>query len=84
MVVLLLALGIGINVALFSILDPLFVRKLPVHNPEELVWIGSSGSHGQSYISDFSFFRGYQDNIQAFSDVFSFVLNLQKEKICLL
>jgi len=71
-IILLLSLGIGVNVALFSILDPLFVRKLPVNNPEELVWIGSKGSHGQIHVSDFSFFREYQDNTQMFTEVFSF------------
>ena len=35
--VLTVALGIGATTAIFSILDPLLLRKLPVRNPDELI-----------------------------------------------
>jgi putative ABC transport system permease protein len=39
--VLSLALGIGANTALFSILDSLVLRPLPVHDPSRLVLVGN-------------------------------------------
>jgi putative ABC transport system permease protein len=32
-----LALGIGANTAIFSLMDQLMLRKLPIQNPDQLV-----------------------------------------------
>jgi len=37
-----LSIGIGANTAVFSVIDPLFVKKLPLPRPEELVSLGAT------------------------------------------
>ena len=40
-----LALGIGANTAIFTLLDQMLLRKLPVKAPDELVMLYQEGSH---------------------------------------
>ena len=70
--VLTLALGIGANTAIFSILDPLLLRKLPVHDPDELVWVNSTGTLGPAELSMAGIFYAYRDKAQVFSSVLAF------------
>jgi predicted permease len=70
--VLTLALGIGANTAIFSILDPLLLRKLPVPNPDELVWVNSTGTLGPAEISEVGTFYAYRDKAPVFSSVLAF------------
>src|SRR5579863_163439 len=43
-----LALGIGANTAIFSLMDAVMIRMLPVHQPEELVSFGDGTAAGIS------------------------------------
>ena len=70
--VLTLALGVGATPAIFSILDPLLLRRLPVDHPEELVALGTSGTlyHAMEWQS--STLDKFRDETRVFSGVIAF------------
>jgi len=71
--VLSLALGIGANTAIFSLLDQLVLRLLPVQEPNQLVMIWTRGNHvGNNRGSRASSYPMYQD-FQAKAEAFNYV-----------
>ena len=40
-----LALGIGANTAIFTLMDQILLRRLPIHDPESLVMLYQRGSN---------------------------------------
>ena len=69
-----LALGIGANTAMFSLLDQIVLRLLPVDHPEQLVIVRETGNHfantyGANTIS-WPMFEDLRDNNQVFSAMF--------------
>ncbi len=70
--VLTLSLGIGANTAIFSLLDPLLLRDLPVPAPAELVHVNAGGTLGPAEISEYSTYEAYRDNATVFSGVIAF------------
>ena len=69
-----LALGIGANTAIFSLLDQVVLRLLPVSGPERLVIVRETGNHyGNSYgpnTISWPMFEDLRDNNQVFSGMF--------------
>src|SRR5690348_5184565 len=60
--VLTLALGIGANTAIFTLLDQALIRSLPVSHPEQLVrlrYTGESPGHTNTYGGDDNDFFSY-------------------------
>ena len=69
-----LALGIGANTAMFSLLDQVVLRLLPVSHPEQIVIVRETGNHyGNSYGANtisWPMFEDLRDNNQVFSGMF--------------
>src|SRR5512133_2871394 len=71
--VLSLALGIGANTAIFSLIDQVLLRMLPVEDPGSLVRIATQGAHvgsssGSTTLS-YPMFKDYREKNQVFSGV---------------
>ena len=69
-----LALGIGANTAMFSLLDQVVLKLLPVSHPEQLVIVRETGNHyGNSYgpnTISWPMFEDLRDNNRVFSGMF--------------
>jgi len=73
--VLSLALGIGANTAIFSILNAVMLRSLPVEDPQRLVQVGSPNSDATSPLSvafTNPIWEQVRDHQQAFSGTLAF------------
>jgi predicted permease len=73
--VLILALGIGANVAVFSLVDTILLRPLPFHNAQRLAWI--AGNNGAGALSDTTFrvdaYEEIRRHSQSFQDMTAYV-----------
>src|SRR5271165_282929 len=69
-----LALGIGANTAIFTLVDQLMLRLLPVKDPQQLVMIWTTGPHLGNNRGDramsYPMYQDFQQKAAAFSDVF--------------
>ena len=76
--VLTLALGIGANTAIFSVVNALLFRPLPFRDPQRLVWIanhfsGGSGLSGETTrVSNFSDWRRQNQSFESLAAYFAF------------
>jgi len=70
--VLSLALGIGANTAIFSLINALMLRMLPVKNAEELALFSVAGPNvpsGVSYNCNYPLYEMFRDRAQSFTGV---------------
>jgi putative ABC transport system permease protein len=77
-----LALAIGANIAVFSVVNAILLRPLPFRNPQELAWL--SGNHGAGGLSDRTYrvdaYEAFRRASQSFSETTAFVpFNLPSE-----
>src|SRR5678816_68492 len=68
-----LALGIGANTAIFTLIDQILLRKLPVKNPGELVMLYQSGPHNGSNMGarmhSYPIYQEYQQQAEPLAEV---------------
>jgi predicted permease len=69
-----LALGIGANTAIFSLLDAVMLRSLPVRDPAQLILLGKGNTSGitddfaRTQLYSYPFYRQMREQNQVFSD----------------
>jgi putative ABC transport system permease protein len=68
-----LALGIGANAAIFTLIDQILLRRLPVQAPEQLVMLYQQGSHMGSNMGQrmhsYPIYQDLQQKAEPFSEV---------------
>jgi len=68
-----LALGIGANTAIFTLMDQLMLRALPIKNPDQLVMLYQRGAHNGSNMGDrmhsYPIYQDYQKKAEPLSEV---------------
>src|SRR5580704_2904170 len=68
-----LALGIGANTAIFSLMDQLMLRQLPVKDPDQIVMLYQRGSHNGNNMGDrmhsYPIYQDFQKKAAPLSEV---------------
>src|SRR5438128_1825444 len=69
--VLTLALGIGANTAIFTVINALMLRSLPVREPEELVQVFMTGVRTRDYSFSYPGYDRLRDAVRSLSGLFA-------------
>src|SRR5215510_6761316 len=67
-----LALGIGANTAIFSLIDAVLLKMLPVKNPERLVLLRHANSRGTENTFAYRTYEQFRDQNQVFSGLLAY------------
>ena len=76
-VVFTLALGIGLNTAVFSVVNAVLVRPLAYPNPERLVWVAPSDDRGQDDVVMSPDFEAWRDQSTVFDRLAGFLIGTE-------
>ena len=77
-VVITLALGIGVNTAIFEIVNGMLLRPLPVRAPEQIMFVGTEqkGATLQTNTVSYLDLVDYRKQVSTFSDLFAYEIAL--------
>jgi len=66
-----LALGIGANTAIFSLMDAVLLRMLPVRQPEQLVLVNTAQTTGLENQYSYPVYEQFRDQQRSFAGIFA-------------
>ncbi|HEV7472735.1 MAG TPA: ABC transporter permease, partial [Pyrinomonadaceae bacterium] len=67
-----LALGIGANTAMFSVINAVLIRPLPYNEPDRLVWMNETGPEVANRMVSYPNFQDWQARSSSFEAMSSF------------
>src|SRR5215510_8302423 len=82
MAVVVLGLGIGANNAVFTIVNAVLIRNLPLPKPEQIMWIGTRDAQGRDFgvsLRDFEDWRSASRTFSGMSFIFNGAFNVGNE-----
>src|SRR5579862_7625048 len=64
-----LALGIGANATVFTFVNAVLIRSLPIAEPDRVIQIDTTDARGRRQAMSLLDFRDYRESVRTFSDL---------------